>query len=184
VAGRAVSMRVGGMDLLVETMPVAGTEQTSGKLDQRGRRERRLNDRANTVVTQVHAIQQCSLFPSSLGSGPMPGGTVAGPAGCCGSGGWIQGDGVAEGFECCDQAAGEVVGAELVVGFAYGQDVPWVTPIKSSRSCRGARQSFTGHQIRAHARDAYGLGCPVRNDSIRAVKGVPSWNRNACPASG
>src|SRR5712691_2686520 len=48
-------------------------------------------------------------------------------------GGWLQADGVAEGFELCDQAAGfplgiqaagEVAGAELVVGFAGGQDVP------------------------------------------------------------
>src|SRR5215467_10391442 len=49
------------------------------------------------------------------------------------SGGELQGDGVAEGLEPGYQAAGfsfgveaagEVVGAELVVGFAGGQDVP------------------------------------------------------------
>src|SRR5690348_4355862 len=48
-------------------------------------------------------------------------------------GGWLEGDGVAEGLEPGDQAAGfafgvqalgEVAGAELVVGFAGGQDVP------------------------------------------------------------
>ena len=33
MAGRAVVMRVGGAELLVETSPVAGTEQTSVKLD-------------------------------------------------------------------------------------------------------------------------------------------------------
>src|SRR4029077_14835939 len=30
----------------------------------------------------------------------------------------------------------------------------------------------------------YELGCPVRNESTRDAKGVPSWNRNPCPASG
>src|SRR5260370_3541725 len=57
-------------------------------------------------------------------------------AGFCGwgsGGGWLQAHGVAEGFELCDEAAGfpvgvqaggEVVLAELLVGFAGGQDVP------------------------------------------------------------
>src|SRR5260370_27516387 len=49
------------------------------------------------------------------------------------SGGWLEGDLVAEGLESGDQAAGfavgvlaasEEVGAELVVGDAAGQDVP------------------------------------------------------------
>jgi len=49
------------------------------------------------------------------------------------SGGWLEADGVTEGFEFCDQApgfpvgveaAGEEVGAKLVVGHAAGQDVP------------------------------------------------------------
>ena len=48
-------------------------------------------------------------------------------------GGWLQGDGVAEGFELRDQAAGfpfgiqagdEVVGTEFVVGLSGDQDVP------------------------------------------------------------
>ena len=52
------------------------------------------------------------------------------------SGGWLEGDLVAEGFEFGDQAtgfpvgveaAGEEVGAELVVGHAAGQDVPMMT---------------------------------------------------------
>lgn len=42
----------------------------------------------------------------------------------------------------------------------------------------------TCQELCAHANDAHGLGCPVRNDSIRDVKGVPAWNKNACPASG
>jgi Trypsin-co-occurring domain 1 len=33
MAGRAVVMHMGGMDLLVETMPVTGTEQTSERLE-------------------------------------------------------------------------------------------------------------------------------------------------------
>src|SRR5947207_8582459 len=50
-----------------------------------------------------------------------------------GSGGWLEADGVAEGFELCDQAAGfafgvqpggEVVLAEFVVGPAGGQYMP------------------------------------------------------------
>src|SRR6266540_1019016 len=57
----------------------------------------------------------------------------AGLRGRWSGGGWLEGDGVAEGLEPGDQAAGfafgvqalgEVVGAELVVGFAGGQDVP------------------------------------------------------------
>jgi hypothetical protein len=52
---------------------------------------------------------------------------------CLPSGGWLQADGVAEGFEPGDQAAGfpvgvqaagEEVGAELVVGLSGGQNVP------------------------------------------------------------
>jgi hypothetical protein len=50
-----------------------------------------------------------------------------------GSGGWLECDAVAEGFELGDepaglpfgvQAAGEVAGAEFLVGFPGGQDVP------------------------------------------------------------
>src|ERR1700676_2690486 len=57
----------------------------------------------------------------------------AGLLGRASGGGWLQADGVAEGFELCDQAAcfslgiqaaGEVVGAELVVGLSGGQDMP------------------------------------------------------------
>ena len=49
------------------------------------------------------------------------------------SGGWLEGDGVAEGFEFGDEpaglpfgvpAAGEVVGAKFVVGLSSSQDVP------------------------------------------------------------
>ena len=58
---------------------------------------------------------------------------VAGLRGWAGSGGRGEGDGVAEGFELGDEAAGfvfgieaggEVVRAEFLVGFAGGQDVP------------------------------------------------------------
>jgi hypothetical protein len=58
---------------------------------------------------------------------------VAGPAGMAWSGGWGEGDGVAEGFELGDDAAGfafgieaggEVVRTEFPIGFAGGQDVP------------------------------------------------------------
>jgi hypothetical protein len=33
-------------------------------------------------------------------------------------------------------------------------------------------------------RGGQGAGAAVRNDSIRVVNRVPSWNKNACPASG
>ena len=68
------------------------------------------------------------------GSGPWP--VAAGQglvAGAESGGGVVQGDAVAEGFEPGDQAAGlpsgiqaagEVVGAEFLVGFPGGQDVP------------------------------------------------------------
>ncbi|HUY52807.1 MAG TPA: hypothetical protein VMV92_45090 [Streptosporangiaceae bacterium] len=36
MAGRVVPMRVGGVELLVETAPVTGTEQLSAKLDRAG----------------------------------------------------------------------------------------------------------------------------------------------------
>src|SRR6266404_2125022 len=40
------------------------------------------------------------------------------------SGGWLKGDLVAEGFEPGDEAAGEEVGAEFMVGGAARQHVP------------------------------------------------------------
>ena len=76
------------------------------------------------------------------GSGPLPvmwlgpagGGRRRAEAGGGGrSGGWLEGDGVAEGFEFGDEpaglpfgvpAAGEVVGAKFVVGLSSSQDVP------------------------------------------------------------
>src|ERR1039457_1917430 len=66
------------------------------------------------------------------GSEPRPVMVVRGGGGV-GSGGWLEADLVAEGFEFCDeapgfpvgvQAAGEEVSADLVVGPAGGQDVP------------------------------------------------------------
>src|SRR6266496_4028696 len=57
----------------------------------------------------------------------------AGFLGACQSGGWLEGDLVAEGFELGDQApgfpfgveaGGEVVSTQFVVGLSGGQDVP------------------------------------------------------------
>ena len=53
MAGRAVVMRVGGMDLLVETTPVAGTEQTSGKLDRAQEAVADAFDRAQSAIVAV-----------------------------------------------------------------------------------------------------------------------------------
>ena len=53
MAGRAVVMRVGGMDLLVETMPVTGTEQTSGKLDKAQEAVADAFDRAQSAIVAV-----------------------------------------------------------------------------------------------------------------------------------
>src|SRR6267142_7070846 len=68
------------------------------------------------------------------GSGPWPVVTGQGLAAGAGSGGGVlQGDAVSEGFEPGDQAAGfsfrvqaagEVAGAELLIGLPGGQDVP------------------------------------------------------------
>src|ERR1035438_5637608 len=67
------------------------------------------------------------------GSGPWPGEVGWGLLAVPWSGGWLEADGVAECFELGDQAAdfpfgvqaaGEVIGAELVVGLPGGQDVP------------------------------------------------------------
>jgi hypothetical protein len=46
-------MHVGGMDLLVETMPVAGTEQTSGKLDKAQEAVGDAFDRAQSAIVAV-----------------------------------------------------------------------------------------------------------------------------------
>ena len=53
MAGRAVVMRVGGMDLLVETAPVAGTEQTSGKLDKAREAVSEAFERAQSAIVAV-----------------------------------------------------------------------------------------------------------------------------------
>jgi Trypsin-co-occurring domain 1 len=53
MAGRAVVMRVGGMDLLVETMPVTGTEQTSGKLEKAQEAVADAFDRAQSAIVAV-----------------------------------------------------------------------------------------------------------------------------------
>jgi hypothetical protein len=53
MAGRAVSMHVGDMDLLVETVPVAGTEPTSGKLDKAQEAVADAFDRAQSAIVAV-----------------------------------------------------------------------------------------------------------------------------------
>ena len=53
MAGRPVVMRVGGMDLLVETMPVTGTEQTSGKLEKAQEAVAGAFDRAQLAIVAV-----------------------------------------------------------------------------------------------------------------------------------
>jgi len=47
-----------------------------------------------------------------------------------------------------------------------------------------AKQVATLDQISGGRRGGQGAGAAVRNDSIRVVNRVPSWNKNACPASG
>jgi hypothetical protein len=46
-------MRVGGIDLLIETMPMAGTEQTSGKLDRAQEAVGDAFDRAQSAIVAV-----------------------------------------------------------------------------------------------------------------------------------
>ena len=53
MAGRAVVMHVGGMDLLVETMPVTGTEPTSGKLEKAQEAVADAFDRAQSAIVAV-----------------------------------------------------------------------------------------------------------------------------------
>ncbi len=55
MAGRAVPMQVGGMELLVETMPVvvAGTEPTSGKLDKAQEAVADAFERAQSAIVAV-----------------------------------------------------------------------------------------------------------------------------------
>src|SRR5216683_4341947 len=86
------------------------------------------------VSTMVNAISDTRMVLSrARGSEPRPVSAGSGRGGGRGSGGWLEADLVAEGFEFRDQApgfpvgvqaAGEVVGAELVVGSGGGQDVP------------------------------------------------------------
>jgi hypothetical protein len=54
MAGRVVPMRVGGVEVLVETIPVAGTEATS-VLDSAGDRVMEAFDRAKSVISGVAA---------------------------------------------------------------------------------------------------------------------------------
>ena len=67
MAGRAVVMRVGGMDLLVETMPVTGTEQTSGKLDKAQEAVADAFDRAQSAGIEAMVLSpQCGDFNEDL----------------------------------------------------------------------------------------------------------------------
>lgn len=53
MTGRAVPVRVGEIELLVETRAVAGTEQTSGRLDAVADRAVEAFDRAQEAITAV-----------------------------------------------------------------------------------------------------------------------------------
>ena len=68
-----------------------------------------------------------------------------------------------EGFGACQERTGE----------------KWLTD-ESHSDLLGGNQS----RVVAGSPYRYELGCPVRNDSMRAAKRVASWNRNPCPASG
>jgi hypothetical protein len=53
VAGRVVMMRVGGVDLLVETVPVAGSEPASAKLDRAQEAVTDAFDRARHAIVAI-----------------------------------------------------------------------------------------------------------------------------------
>lgn len=54
MVGRVMPVRVGTVELLVETVPVAGSEQTSGRrLDEAGRRVVDAFDRAEEAIVEI-----------------------------------------------------------------------------------------------------------------------------------
>jgi hypothetical protein len=53
MVGRVVPVRVGAVEVLVETVPVAGSEQTSGRLDEAGRRVVDAFDRAEEAIVEI-----------------------------------------------------------------------------------------------------------------------------------
>lgn len=55
MAGRVVLMRVGGVELLVETAPASGTEQLTGKLDRAQAAVTEAFDRAQSAIVAVAA---------------------------------------------------------------------------------------------------------------------------------
>ena len=55
MAGRVVPMRVGGVELLVETAPTAGTEQLAGKLDRAQATVAEAFDRAQSAIVAMAA---------------------------------------------------------------------------------------------------------------------------------
>ena len=61
MAGRVVAMRVGGMDLLVETTPVTGTEQTSAKLEKAQEAVAEGFDRAQSAIVAVAESTVCTI---------------------------------------------------------------------------------------------------------------------------
>ena len=76
------------------------------------------------LIREWSSAGQAAATPAGVAGWGLTGGR---------SGGRLEGDGVAEGFELGDQpagfpfgvqAAGEVVGTEFVVGLPGGQDVP------------------------------------------------------------
>src|ERR1700677_1650773 len=74
MAGRAVVMRVGGAELLVETSPVAGTEQTSVKLDKAQeavtdafhRAQSAIVAVAESTVSTIGSLAQRSVHPDEM----------------------------------------------------------------------------------------------------------------------
>ena len=85
------------------------------------------------LIADMYASDTRMVLSWAGGSGPWPVMWWRGLRWWAGSGGWGEGDGVPEGFEFGDEAAGfafgieaggEVVGAEFVVGLSGGQDVP------------------------------------------------------------
>src|SRR6266576_3408147 len=85
---------------------------------------RRRAQRYQGLIREWSSAGQAAATPAGVAGWGLTGGR---------SGGWLEGDGVAEGFELGDQpagfpfgvqAAGEVVGAEFVVGLPGGQYVP------------------------------------------------------------
>src|SRR5437899_2572910 len=53
MTGALVPVRVGGVEVLVETVPVPGSERTAGRLDDAGRRVIEAFDRAQEAIVEI-----------------------------------------------------------------------------------------------------------------------------------